>query len=157
MSMISSPKPPPIAIPAPGTGPIMAGGLGDIFGGIGRAIFGRPTVAATLPAVGTAVVRTGGAVVAAGRRFLNTPGGKWTKRAIRELGLIVVGGLVYSAAGELLGSTARRRMNPMNARALRRAIRRVKSARGICNDIERMLPRRTVHSGTRHVVRHVRK
>lgn len=35
----------------------------------------------------------------------------------------------------------RRRMNPLNARAARRAIRRIKAVRRITNDIERSLPK----------------
>jgi hypothetical protein len=38
-----------------------------------------------------------------------------------------------------------RRMNPTNPRALRRAIRRIKSFRRIAHQIERQLPTRTVH------------
>ena len=38
-------------------------------------------------------------------------------------------------------SKKRRRMNPLNARAARRAIRRIKAVRRITNDIERSLPK----------------
>jgi len=37
----------------------------------------------------------------------------------------------------------RRRMNPLNARAARRAIRRIKAVRRITRDIERSLPKQT--------------
>lgn len=97
---------------------------------------------AVIPAAGRAVVGAGRVAAGTVRRFLNTPGGKWTKKGLRDAGLIAVGGLVYDAAGNLLGTVQRRRMNPLNARALRRSIRRVKSARGICQDIERMLPKK---------------
>lgn len=124
-------------------GGIQAAPGGDFgFGAMGFGPIGLPALggiaARTLPAVGRAV----GTGVAFARRLLNTPGGKWTRKAIRDAGLVVTGGLVFDAAGNLMGSVARRRMNPLNARALRRAIRRVKSARGICRDVESMLPRR---------------
>jgi len=43
-------------------------------------------------------------------------------------------------------ATRRRRMNPANIKAARRAIRRIRSTRRILQRIERMLPTRTVHS-----------
>ena len=61
---------------------------------------------------------------------------KWTKRAAAAAGYIVIGGLVYDAAGNLMGKAASRRMNPLNHRALSRAIRRVKGAKRICRKVE---------------------
>jgi hypothetical protein len=53
-----------------------------------------------------------------------------------------VGGLVYDMAGNVIGrQRKRRRMNPMNARAARRAIRRIKGARKMLQQIERQLPK----------------
>lgn len=62
-----------------------------------------------------------------------------------------VGGAIYDAAGNYLGqSRKRRRMNPLNARAARRAIRRIKAVRKITMDIERSLPKqRTSRSAPR--------
>ena len=61
---------------------------------------------------------------------------KWTKRAAAAAGYLVIGGLVYDAAGNLIGKAASRRMNPLNHRALSRAIRRVKGAKRICRKVE---------------------
>lgn len=43
-------------------------------------------------------------------------------------------------------TTKRRRMNPANIKAARRAIRRIRSTRRVLQRIERLLPTRTVHA-----------
>lgn len=63
------------------------------------------------------------------------------KNAAKALGWISVGALVYDAAGNLMGRTSKRQMNPLNQRAARRAIRRIKRVRKIVNSIERALPK----------------
>jgi uncharacterized protein RhaS with RHS repeats len=55
--------------------------------------------------------------------------------------------MLYDAAGNLVGTQRkRRRMNPTNIKAARRAIRRIRGARRVLQRIERSLPTRTVHS-----------
>lgn len=63
-------------------------------------------------------------------------------RAGREIGQ-QVGTQVGRARGPL---RRRRRMNPLNVRAARRAIRRIKAVRKITAQIERSLPTRKVHA-----------
>lgn len=54
----------------------------------------------------------------------------------------VAGDAIYDAAGNLIGyKQKRRRMNPLNPRAARRAIRRVKSVRKMLHNIEKQLPK----------------
>jgi len=58
--------------------------------------------------------------------------------------------IVYNADGSVAKIYKRRRMNPMNARAARRAIRRIKGARKLLQRIERSLPKaRTHHHSSR--------
>jgi hypothetical protein len=71
--------------------------------------------------------------------------------AVNTVGkLAAPGGVVtalYDAAGNLIGHTKkRRRMNPTNIKAARRAIRRIRGTRRVLQRIERTLPTRTVHS-----------
>jgi hypothetical protein len=63
---------------------------------------------------------------------------KWSKRAATAAGYIVTGGLVYDSAGNLIGQATTRRINPMNHRALNRAIRRVCAAKKISKKIEKL-------------------
>jgi hypothetical protein len=55
------------------------------------------------------------------------------------------GGAPLTVAGYTLVKR-RRRMNPTNIKAARRAIRRIRSTRRVLQRIERLLPTRTVHS-----------
>jgi hypothetical protein len=55
--------------------------------------------------------------------------------------LLAPPGMQYVPTG-----TKRRRMNPANIKAARRAIRRIRSTRRVLQRIERLLPTRTVHS-----------
>jgi len=69
--------------------------------------------------------------------------GSVSRRAAEAAGWILVGKYYYDQAGMLMGTKVSRRLNPLNHRALRRAIRRVKSARKICNMVEKIAgPRR---------------
>lgn len=123
-----------IQIPSSGgvTNMSILGGLGKIAGGIA----GR-----SLPGIGATAVGAGRAVIAGGRGLIT----RYPRSAklLRDLGLFAVGGLVYDAAGNLVGQRApARRINPMNVKAMRRSIRRVKAGRKICAEIDRMLPKR---------------
>jgi len=126
-----------IQIPPIGQGPgvmnmSILGGLGSIAGRVA----GR-----SLPGIGATAVSAGRGVIAAGRGLIQRY--PRSARVLRDLGLFAVGGLVYDAAGNLVGQRApARRLNPMNVKAMRRAIRRVKSGRKICAEIDRMLPKR---------------
>lgn len=153
---------------APIAAPLIGGPVGTILGGIaggrggGGGVAAPPTmnmgmfpalppIAATigrslpaviprvLPGLGTAA-RAGGAVA----RVARSPAvKKWGRRAINAAGWYTVGSAVFDAAGNYMGQVGRRRMNPLNHRALRRAISRVKSAKKICAQVERIAgPRR---------------
>lgn len=139
-------------------GPIGAiGKAATVFGGIGGGFGGGGTTQMSmlpalpgvigsvgrvaLPGIGRAV---GGAVTAVGRRVSKRGLTVLSKKAIKQAGYFVVGGLIYDAAGNLIGETAKRRMNPLNHRALNRAIRRVCSAKSISKKIEKL-----TGSGTR--------
>lgn len=69
--------------------------------------------------------------------------GTISRTAASAAGYILIGKYYYDQAGMLVGVKTTRRLNPLNHRALRRAIRRVKSARKICNQVEKIAgPRR---------------
>lgn len=69
---------------------------------------------------------------------------KVAKTVARPGGVV---GYLYDAAGNIIGTQKkRRRMNPANIRAARRAIRRIRGTRRILQRIERTLPTRTVHT-----------
>lgn len=92
-----------------------AGGMGIVAGlpAIGGA------VARTLPGIG----RVGSAVGGAVTRVAGS-------RVGRAVGAAAAGVAIYDAAGNLLGyQKKRRRINPMNWRALNRALRRVEKAK----------------------------
>ncbi|MGH8833336.1 MAG: hypothetical protein ACREXV_19970 [Polaromonas sp.] len=102
-------------------------------GGGGIVKTGLPLLAA-----GTALARTAApALISGGRALL----ARVSPKVARALGWVTIGGLVYDAAGNLQGATKRRQMNPLNARAARRAVRRIKSVRKLCQRIESTLPR----------------
>jgi len=84
-----------------------------------------------------AIVRAGAATVA--RAYNRLP--KWGKAAAQAAGYTVVGTAVFDSSGQQVGTTGGRRMNPMNAKAARRAIRRIKSVRKILTNIEKSLPK----------------
>lgn len=137
-----------IMTPGINPGGSMPMGMGDFSipsfptlpGGGGLVQTGMPGLSAMVGLSKTVLpaVRTGTtAVVAAGKRLLP----KVNKAAAKALGWVTVGALVYDAAGNLMGQTTTRRMNPLNARAARRAIRRIKSVRKIVRGIESSLPK----------------
>jgi hypothetical protein len=65
-------------------------------------------------------------------------------------GFIVAGSLVYDSTGRLIGRTRRRRrMNPLNYRAAKRAARRLCAVQDLCGDIERALPTRSARAPRR--------
>lgn len=129
------------AMPSPGAMPmsLQAGNFPafpSLPGGSGGGIVktGLPMVAA---AAGTAIVRAAPAIAAGARSLL----ARVSPRVAKALGWVTVGGLVYDAAGNLQGQVKRRQMNPLNPRAARRAVRRIKSVRKLCSSIERTLPK----------------
>lgn len=76
-------------------------------------------------------------------RVARTPAARRVGRVAGAIGTVVSGGLILDAlTGEVVGRRRSKRINPMNVKAMRRAIRRVKGGRKICNEIERMLPKR---------------
>lgn len=99
------------------------------LGGIARTL---PTVLPrVLPGVGAAVGRGVSTVARGGIR-------RWSKAAAKAAGYTIVGQAIYDAAGNLIGHTSRRRINPLNHRALSRAITRVCSAKKIVKKIEKL-------------------
>lgn len=82
-------------------------------------------------------------VVSAGKALVQSPGfQRISKKAAAALNLAVLGGIAYDmATGQPVARVAGRRINPLNVRAARRAVRRIKSVRKICMNIERCLPK----------------
>lgn len=112
----------------------------SIAGGMLPAVVGA--AGRVLPGIGRAVGGAAGRVVGTGRalaqRFPRSA------KALRDLGLFTAGGLIYDQAGNIVGRRApARRINPMNAKAARRAARRIKAAHKLCKTIESCLPRRS--------------
>lgn len=100
------------------------------LGSIGRAIGRLGT------RVGPIASRVGGAVARGAGRVIRDP----------RTGAVVatiIAGMAYDLAGNLLGPAPRRyrRINPCNARAARRAIRRIKGVRKLLHSIEKQLPK----------------
>lgn len=60
----------------------------------------------------------------------------WSRAAAKAAGYIVIGATVFDGDGNEVGRVAGRRMNPLNHRALSRAIRRVKGAKRICRKVD---------------------
>jgi hypothetical protein len=118
------------------TGTASAGALPPIVGAATRVIPGAGRAAA-------GVIR-GGAAAAAGRAagtMTRTAVGyfrKYGRKAAEAAGWISAGMYWVDSAGNIVGRKSTRRMNPLNARALRRAIRRVKGAKGICHEVEKI-------------------
>lgn len=137
------------AAPAIGTaiGAVYGGPAGAQLGGaLGGAIAGggKNSGSMPIPPVYTPTIFTGGpqsgfvsalpSVLAGAGRVLASRGG--------QIASGVGAGLLFDELGNLIGGTRkRRRMNPLNARAARRAIRRIKAVRKITRDIEKSLPK----------------
>lgn len=124
---VRSALPPPPSLPRiPTAQSGMISGL-PMIRAAGRALPGAGAVATT---VGSTVRRLAPTVAL------------WTRRAAAAAGLYVVGREVYDSLGNHKGRLRKHRtMNPMNVKAARRAIRRVKAARKICHEIESHLPK----------------
>lgn len=123
--------------------------VGAVSGGGGRTPLPPSTAAAGLPAMpgggrGTALVKAGGALVSAGagavRRFAGSPGGKklgaLVSAGVDLTGAYYIGKSLFASDGTKL--LTNRTMNPMNHRALRRAIRRVKGAKRLAREVEKI-------------------
>lgn len=120
---------------------------GPISMGMGPSAIGLPVIGAAarvatraLPGVGAAVAGGARAALGAGRGLLR----RFPRSAkiLGQLGLFAAGGFVYDQAGNLVGRVAYRRMNPLNAKAAKRAARRIKATHRLCREIESCLPRR---------------
>lgn len=140
--------------------PALGGGTTDINRAMGQALgipagfpgmTGGPVAGGALPSASfLPQVVAGG--VALGKQILSTKTGK---------AAVVTGGVaVADAALDFFGGDdgggRRRRMNPLNVRAARRAIRRIKAVRKITASIEKSLPKAKARGGHQHFVRHRR-
>jgi len=97
---------------------------------------GMMTSMAALPALPGA----GGAMTTALRTY--GPGLiKMGKKAAEAAGYIISGIWIFDQAGNIVGQVKKHKMNYMNGKAARRAVRRIKGVRKICHSIERMLPK----------------
>lgn len=124
---------PQIQIPPAGNGrfPVVTGSVLGQIPRIGGAIAGGVRA---LPGLGRAAA---GTATGLARRFPRSA------KALRDLGLVASGGLIFDQAGNIVGRRPpARRMNPMNVRAARRAARRIKGAMKVCRELESCMPRR---------------
>lgn len=132
------------AVPGPigAVGKIASGALGG-----GMAMHAGAGMFPALPTIGGAVVRSlpsvGGAVV----RSLPGVGAAVGRVATGRIGRAVAGGAIgaaiYDAAGNLIGyRKKKRRINPLNHRALSRALRRVEAAKKTCSRVNRITIRK---------------
>lgn len=129
-AIVSTPKALPMSIAPTSSLPAFPGGGGIVKTGL-------PVAAAI--AGGAAIVRSQAPrLLAAGRALLP----KVNKKVAAALGWATVGGLAVDAAGQVQGRVGGRRMNPLNPKAARRAIRRVKAVRKLCTKLESALPKR---------------
>lgn len=130
---------------------IMARAKGDpgLLSGIGKVFKGVAKVATSvLPGPIGAVARTAvGVLTGGGSRPTAVPGGMPTLAAVQGPGARPVPGITGAAQrlipGGRTGYFKSRRMNPGNAKAARRAIRRIKSVRKLLQSIERQMPKRS--------------
>lgn len=106
-------------------------------GGGGIVKTGLPFVAAAGAAALPALRAAAPAVIQGAKNLIP----KISPRVAKALGWVSVGALVYDAAGNLMGRKAVRHMNPLNGRAAKRAIRRIKAVRKIVRGIESSLPK----------------
>lgn len=110
-----------------------------------------PGPVGTLAKLGAVAGVGAGAVKVSASKALAVIPGKGLSATTKALGAgvagSVAGGALYDAAGNYLGERPRRRrMNPMNHRAAKRAIRRVKAVRKILMNIEKQLPKAKARS-----------
>lgn len=86
-----------------------------------------------LPAIGSAVARLPGPVRTAARGTF----GKITREVAKALGYTIVGNQVLDQFGNMVGQVSkRRRINPLNHRALGRAMTRVCAAKRVCERVD---------------------
>jgi hypothetical protein len=69
---------------------------------------------------------------------------KMGKKAAEAAGYLVTGMWIVDETGNIVGQVKRAKMNYMNGRAAKRAVRRVKGAMKLLRNIERMLPKQKV-------------
>lgn len=116
------------AMNIPGTSSFIAASLP-------RAVGALPRVLPGAGAVGGAIARGVGAI---GSRAVMGAARKWSKRAAKLAGYAIIGAGVYDSLGNLVGTVQRRKMNPLNHRALDRAVRRVCSAKKVLKKVEKL-------------------
>ena len=136
------------AVPGPiGTIGRIAMGASTVAGAAAGAYRSMPGAGATT--AGLAHPRLPAPVAAGAGRVITGIGGamrggfggglmKMGRKAAQLAGYIVTGSYIYDAAGNLVGRAPSRRMNPLNPRAMKRAIRRVKAGKKIAKDIEKL-------------------
>jgi hypothetical protein len=113
--------------------------------GIGATVLGtvlsktpKATQAGMLPAL-PAVIGAGARVLPGLGRVVTTAGKVAGSRVGRAVGAAATGIAIYDAAGNFLGTRKKyRRMNPMNYRALKRAVKRIKGARKFVKLIDKV-------------------
>jgi hypothetical protein len=132
------------------TGFVTGGPLGAVAGGMAGLAAGKSNLnrsRAALPTTETFsasdLVRAGSGAVSMLPAVVRTGVGAVARRVPAIAAGAAVGQVVVDMYGRVVGNGARkrRRMNPMNARAARRAIRRIKGARKMLQQIERQLPK----------------
>lgn len=106
----------------------------------------------SLPAITGAVTRAlpgAGRVIGSAMRA----GGSLLRRYPTAVG--VVGGFLVDAAGQLITDAfgrpvrrKRRRINPLNVKALKRSVRRIKASRKILHQVEQALPKQRTHKAS---------
>lgn len=93
-------------------------------------------VAPAAGALATVPWTTGGSLIAKGLPVLN-------RSLALASGYIIAGSMVYDTAGKLIGKVRkRRRMNPLNYRAAKRAARRLCAVQDLCGQITKAIPAR---------------
>lgn len=133
VSATRSPRLPAFQAASYGVQPMsMVAGLPAIVRGVG-AIGGAVR---TLPGIGRIGGAVGGAARVGGVIARNPAVRKWTRRAAEAAGYAVIGKAIYDSAGNKVGNLPGRRINPLNARALNRAMRRVCAAKNICERVD---------------------
>ena len=132
------------------SGFLSGGPAGAVIGGLSGYAAGKTNLSkskAALPTTDTFsasdLVRAGSGAVSMLPSIVRTGVGAVARRVPQIAAAAAVGSVVYDIYGRVVGtgSRKRRRINPMNARAARRAIRRIKGARKMLQQIERQLPK----------------
>lgn len=130
------------ALPGVGSNPIIQT-LTGITGGLTKPVSailspkGVPMslAASTLPAL-PRVAAASTAIATVGRGLVR----RYGKKAMAALNLFAVGSIVYDAAtGQAVGTRYTRKINPLNHKELRFAIRRVKASARVGRQIEKVL------------------